>query len=617
MSEPLRRKVEQVLLKVQKPARYVGGELHQVVKNPDEVSVRFVFCFPDVYEVGMSHLGMKILYSSLNANKELWCERCFMPWTDFKQQMEQHEIPLYSLESFTPLSEFDVIGFTLQYELSYTNLLAMLSLGNIPVLAADRKGLNNLVIAGGPCACNPEPLCDFVDLFCLGEGEKQLDDLMALYRKAKSSGWTKEAFLKKASEQEGVYVPSLYDVTYKENGTIAAILPKEGAPTVVRKKIEQDLNQSHYPDTFLVPYMEIVHDRVMAELMRGCIRGCRFCQAGFIYRPLREKDTGVVCRQAKSLCDSTGYEEISLSSLSTSDYSGLEPLLDELLSFTEGEHINLSLPSLRIDNFSEELLERVKRVRKSGLTFAPEAGTQRLRDVINKNVTEEEVLNTCRIAFEGGYTSVKLYFMLGLPTETMEDVAGIIELAHRILDLYYGMPNRPKGKGVSISVSVSTFVPKPFTPFQWEAQDTMELIKAKQKHLIETVHSKKISCSWHNVKTSVLEGVLARGDRRLGKVIYDAWKKGCILDSWDECFRFDLWEEAFAENGMTMEFYASRKRSLDEVLPWSHLDFGISEAFLKREHQKAYKGLTTPHCREQCSGCGANRLMEGGRCSVY
>ncbi len=617
MSEPLRKKVEQVLLKVQKPARYVGGELHQVMKNPDEVDIRFAFCFPDTYEVGMSHLGMKILYSSLNANPHIWCERCFMPWLDFEAQMKEQDIPLYTLESFTPLSEFDIIGFTLQYELSYTNLLQMLYLGNIPVLAKERSGLKNLVIAGGPCACNPEPLADFVDLFCLGEGEQQLDDLSELYRKAKLEGWSKEAFLKEAAKQEGIYVPSLYEVSYREDGTVASIEAIEGAPQTVRKKIEQDLNRSHYPENFLVPYMEIVHDRVMAELMRGCIRGCRFCQAGFIYRPLREKDADVVCRQAKSLCDSTGYEEISLSSLSTSDYSGIEPLLDELLSFTEEEHINLSLPSLRIDNFSEELLERVKRVRKSGLTFAPEAGTQRLRDVINKNVTEEEVMNTCRIAFEGGYTAVKLYFMLGLPTETMEDVAGIIELAHRILDFYYAMPSRPKGKGITISVSVSTFVPKPFTPFQWEAQDTMETVKAKQKHLVETIRSKKISCSWHNVKTSVLEGVLARGDRRLGKVIYSAWKKGCMLDSWDECFRFDLWEEAFAENGLAMEFYASRKRSFDEVLPWSHLDFGVSEAFLRKENKKAYEAVTTPHCREKCSGCGANRLMEGGRCSVH
>ena len=454
----MQERLDAILARVQRPGRYVGGELNSVVKNKEEVEVRFAFCFPDTYEIGMSHLGLKILYNVINALDYAWCERVFAPWLDFEKELRENGVPLYGLESFDPLCEFDIIGFTLQYELSYTNILTMLSLGGIPVKAAERQDLRHLVIAGGPCTCNPEPLCDFVDLFSLGEGEESTVEILELYRRAKAEGWSKEAFLKEAVKIEGVYVPSFYDVSYHPDGTIAAVIPKNGAPSVVKKRIIRDFDRVLYPEKFIVPYVETVHDRAVLEVMRGCIRGCRFCQAGFIYRPLREKEADTLSRQGKSLCDTSGYEEISLSSLSTSDYSHLEQLLDHIMDYTEEKKINLSLPSLRVDNFSKELLDKINRVRKSGLTFAPEAGTQRLRDVINKNVTEEEIFRTCAIAFTGGHTSVKLYFMLGLPTETLEDIAGIIDLAQKIVNLYYHLPDRTKGKGVQVTVSVPTYV---------------------------------------------------------------------------------------------------------------------------------------------------------------
>ena len=610
----LKEKLEPLLLKVQKPARYIGGELNSVMKDKNKVETRVALCFPDNYEIGMSHLGLKILYSLINEREDCWAERVYAPWIDFEALMRENDIPLYGLESLDPLTDFDVVGFSLQYELSYTNILNMLDLGGIEPLASERGNDAPLIIAGGPCAMNPEPLADFIDLFQIGEGEEVMLEMIDLLQQHKKKGWDKRTFLREAAQIPGIYVPSLYDVTYDETGIITSVTPKDGALEKVTKRIIKDMDKVFYPETFIVPYTETVHDRAVLEVMRGCIRGCRFCQAGFIYRPIRAKTPDTLCRQGKSLCDTTGYDEMSLSSLSTSDHPQVEELLDKMIDYTEAEKVNLSLPSLRVDNFSEELLQKVSRVRKSGLTFAPEAGTQRLRDVINKNVSEEEVMETCRIAFEGGYMSVKLYFMLGLPTETIEDVTGITALGQRIVDMYYSLPTRKKGKAVNVSISVSTFVPKCFTPFQWCAQDTFDQIVEKQKALQHSVTTKKISLSWHEVKTSVLEGVVARGDRRLGKAIYNAWKMGCKFDSWDECFDFEKWKQAIADAGLTIEFYANRVREENEILPWDHIDVGVSKKFLWREYQKAKSAQVTPNCKEHCAGCGANKLIGGGEC---
>ena len=611
----LKDQLEPLLLKVQKPIRYVGGEFNSVVKDKKNIRTRMALCFPDNYEIGMSHLGLKILYSLINAREDCWAERVYAPWPDMEALMRENHIPLYGLESLDPLREFDFLGFSLQYELSYTNILNMLDLAGIDPLAENRTNDDPVIFAGGPCAMNAEPLCDFFDCFQLGEGEEIMLEMIDLYQKHRTSGkWDKKAFLKDAAQIPGMYVPSLYDVTYHEDGTIAAITPKDGAPATITKRIVKDFDKVFYPDTFIVPYTEVVHDRAVLEVMRGCIRGCRFCQAGFIYRPIRAKKPDTLCSQGKALCESTGYEEMSLASLSTSDHPQVEEMLDKIIDYTQEEHINLSLPSLRVDNFSKELLEKVSKVRKSGLTFAPEAGTQRLRDVINKGVTEEEIMRTSRIAFEGGYTSVKLYFMLGLPFETMDDVLGITALGQRVVDLYYSLPTKPKGKAVNVSISVSTFVPKPFTPFQWAAQDTYDEIVEKQHALTHSVTTRKISLAWHEVRTSVLEGVIARGDRRLGKAIYNAWKMGCKFDSWEEFFDFDKWVKAIADAGLTMEFYASRQRTPDEIFPWDHIDVGVSKAFLRREYEKASRAEVTPNCKEHCAGCGANKLIGGGRC---
>ena len=562
----LREKIEKHLLSVQKPSRYIGGEVGSIIKDKSKVNVRFAFCFPDTYDIGMSHLGMKILYSLTNMRENYWCERVFAPSEDFETIMRENDIPLYALESLDPIRDFDFIGFTMQYELSYTNVLNMLNLAGIPVFAKDRtEELTQIVVAGGPCVCNPEPLADFFDLFILGEGEEVNLELMDLYFEMKKQGASRLDFLHKAAQIEGIYVPRFYKFSYKDDGTILKVEATDGAPAIVRKRIIRDLDKVFYPDNFVVPFTEIVQDRVSVEVLRGCIRGCRFCQAGFIYRPFREKNVDTVVKEAKCLCENTGYDEVSLASLSTSDHSDIDLMLTELINYTAQEKINLSLPSLRMDNFSESLLEKIKRVRKSGLTFAAEGGTQRLRDVINKNITEEEIMNTCRIAFEGGYATVKLYFMMGLPTETDEDIVGIAELAQRVVDLFYSIENRPKGKGVQVSVSCATFVPKPFTPFEFEPQDTREMIEHKQKLLVSAIKSKKIRVSWHDSNVSILEAVFAKGDRRLCNVIYTAWKKGCKFDSWSEHYKFDKWMEAFEECGIDPAFYANRRFDYDEI----------------------------------------------------
>lgn len=611
----LSSKQEKLLKNVQKPARYTGGEFNSVVKDKSKISFRYALCFPDDYEIGMSHLGMKILYGLVNERDDAWCERVFAPWDDMEAEMRKNNVLLYGLESGDDIKDFDMIGFPLLYELSYTNVLNMLDLAGLPVRSRDRKDLTPLIVAGGPCACNPEPMSAFIDLFMLGDGEEVTHDVIDLLKLHRDKGSTKEEFLKEAAQIKGVYVPSLYDVSYNSDGTIKEVVARENAPEKVVKRVVADMDTAYYPDKFVVPFIDIVHDRAVSEIFRGCIRGCRFCQAGFIYRPIREKSFEVANAQSKALCESTGYDEISLCSLSTSDYTQIEKLIPAMFDWALKENINVSLPSLRVDNFSDELMEELQKVRRSGLTFAPEAGTQRLRDAINKNVTEEEVIRTAQKAFAGGWTAVKLYFMMGLPTETMEDIEGIAALAQTVVDTFYRNPDKPKGKGVTVNISVASFVPKPFTPFQWEPQDTRDMLEEKQKHLLESIKTKKIQVSYHESPTSLLEGVFARGDRKLCDVIESAWKRGSKFDSWDEFFNFNNWLAAFAEFGLDPAFYANRKRSFDEILPWDMFDYGIRRKFLEEENLKAYRSETTPHCRQKCAACGAARI-NGGKCDA-
>ena len=607
--------LERILPKVQKPARYVGGEYNQIIKNKAQTDVRVAFCFPDTYEIGMSNLGMRILYAVMNRMERVWCERVFAPWGDMEDELRKNGLPIYALESGDPLADFDMIAFSVGYEMCYTNILNMLDLGNIPLRAADRKGLEHIVFAGGACIYNPEPLSDFIDFFSLGEGEEVTEEIVSLYQRAKRERWSKEDFLLAVSKLDGVYVPSFYEHTYNDNGTLKAITPLHGAPKTVTKRIMQNLDDALYPTDIIVPNTEIVHDRSNLEVMRGCIRGCRFCQAGFTYRPVRPRSPEVLLRQAIESLENSGCHEITLSSLSTSDYKNLPALAERMQDYCTPRKINLSVPSLRADNFSRELMLRLQQVRKSGLTFAPEAGTQRLRDAINKNVTEEEILETCAIAFEGGWNNVKLYFMLGLPTETDEDVLGIAELVYKILKTWREHASNKK-RGVRIHVATAYFVPKPFTPFQWEKQITPEEYMRRQRLLKDNMPSKSIEYNWHASDLSRLEAVLARGDRKLCAVLEEAVRRGAKLDGWDEYFSYQTWLDSFAACGVDPDFYTTRGYDVDELLPWDVISDGVRTSFLKEERERAYRNEATPDCRTKCSACGANCLLKGGKCDA-
>lgn len=604
---------DDILYKVEKPARYVGGEFNSCIKDKNNVDIRFAFCFPDVYEVGMSHLGMKILYYILNKREDTYCERAFAPWPDMEALMRENDIPLYTLETKDPLTDFDFIGFTLQYEMSYTNILNMLDMANIPVRASKRGEEYPIVICGGPCAYNPEPLYDIADIFSIGEGEEHLNELMDLYKTYK--GRSKSEFLRAAAKIEGTYVPSLYDVSYNEDGTIKEFKPKfDDVPKKVKKRIITNFNEVDYPDKLIVPYNEIVHDRVMLETFRGCTRGCRFCQAGMIYRPVREKKTEKLMEHAEKLIKNTGYEELSLTSLSICDYSDINRLVNSLVEKYKSQNVSVSLPSLRIDSFSVDLIKEIQKVRKSGLTFAPEAGSQRMRDVINKGVTEENLMDSVSSAFKAGWSTIKLYFMIGLPYETIEDVKGIGELGKKVVGQYYMVPKEVRKKGLRVTLSTSIFVPKPFTPFQWSPMDKMPSVREKIGELRKVIDSRAIVYNWHETPVSYLEAVFARGDRRVCDALIRAFEKGAKFDGWAQYFDYDLWTEAMKEVNVDGDFYAYRERNYDEILPWDFIDIGVNKQYLVNENEKARTAEVTPDCRQGCKKCGANVNFKEGKC---